>query len=400
MRWLPRAAAMVLFMLGGSAVPGPRLSLPADPVPYQEALGDPRWRAAAPTARQSLEGARARHGLPALSVAVIVNGKPAWAAAISWADVAARAPATLATRYRLGSTSRAVTATVLARLVDQGVMTLDAPIANWRNDLPNKAWLQLIPRQLASHTAGIADYDQNRDLIGLIHSIRERTQFDSVGAALSVFDGNRLKYKPGTGFRYTSYDVVLLSAVMERAANAPFLDLLAREITQPLGVASLGADDQRVPVPDRATFCQHGVQGVKRWRAVNHRYKWAAGGLIASSSDLARIGAAWFDPAYIRPKTRAAFWEPQRLADGTLNPQSYALGWRANDNRTLLGPARPVWNVHHGGVSKGAYSWLCLYPELGIVVSLNANARLDDFVTFIAIEQEITRTFVEAAKRG
>lgn len=77
----------------------------------------------------------------------------------------------------------------------------------------------------------------------------------------------------------------------------------------------------------------------------------------------------------------------------TVNEQSYAIGWRANQNRVLLGPDQPVWNVHHGGVSKGAYSWLVIYPEQRLVVALNANARLDDFADFIAIEQTITRMF-------
>lgn len=63
----------------------------------------------------------------------------------------------------------------------------------------------------------------------------------------------------------------------------------------------------------------------------------------------------------------------------------------------MLGKDLPVWVVHHGGVPKGAYSWLFIYPDLGIVVALDANARLDDFAPFIAIEQAITRAFV---KRG
>lgn len=107
------------------------------------------------------------------------------------------------------------------------------------------------------------------------------------------------------------------------------------------------------------------------------------------------MGSAWLDPGYIAPHTREAFWTPQRLASGAINAQSYAIGWRANSNFKALGPDRPVWNVHHGGVSKGAYSWLVVYPDCRLVVALNANARLDDFGDFIAIEQAISRMFLE-----
>lgn len=395
-RWLPLAAALALAALGGCAGHGERLTLPSDDAPSTELLHEPRWAKAAATARAQLEAARARHGLPSLSVAIVIDGKPAWAAVTGWSDVEARTPARLETRYRLGSTSKAVTATALARLVDRGEMTLDAPIGTWRAKLPNAAWPALTPRQLASHTAGIVDYDQNRDLTGLYHSLVERKQYDQVGDALSVFDGNRLKYRPGSDFRYTSFDVVLLSAAMESAAGMPFLDLLQREITDAIGAASLSADHQDRAMPDRAQFYWRDGRGVKRWRAVNHSYKWAGGGLVASSADLARIGAAWLDPNYITAETRTRFWTPQPLADGRANPQGYAIGWRSNQTRQLLGDARPVWNVHHGGVSKGAYSWLSIYPDLGIVVALNSNARLDAFQTFMALEQEITRTFLAA----
>jgi CubicO group peptidase (beta-lactamase class C family) len=393
-RWLPLAAALALGVLGGCAGHGKPAALPAPSAPYTETLGAPRWHDAAAAARTKLEDARQHHDLPSLSVAVAVEGDIVWAAVSGWADLESRTPASLNTRYRVGSTSKAVTATMLARLVDRGTMSLDAPASTWASDLPNREWPALTPRQLASHTAGIVDYDQNRDLAGLFHSIRERKQFDSVTEALSVFDGNKLKFTPGTGFRYTSFDIVLLSALMENAARAPFLELLDREVARPLGAASLSADHQDRPVPDRATFYFRKDGTIKPWARVNHSYKWAGGGLVASSTDLARIGSAWLDPAYIARETRETFWTPQRLASGEINEQSYAIGWRSNPNHRVLGEDRPIWNVHHGGVSKGAYSWLVIYPDYHLVVALNTNARLDDFGEFMTIEQAISRLFL------
>ena len=199
---------------------------------------------------------------------------------------------------------------------------------------------------------------------------------------------------------YTSNADVAYDTAIESAAGKPFLEVLEEEIARPLGNVNLSADYQDRPVGDRASFYLRDAKGLRRWGRVNHSYKWAGGGLIASSSDLARIGSAWLDPDYISPSVRAAFWEPQRLVSGEVNPQNYAIGWRANANTGLLGIDHPVWNVHHGGVSKGAYSWLVIYPDLGVVVALNANARLDDFQDFIVIEQAITRSFVKGAQNG
>lgn len=390
------AILLVALLLGGCAGHGPRLARPADPPPFEERLYDPRFAAAAEKAGAELRAARARHDLPSLTAAISVDGALVWAGAVGWADVEARRPATIATRYRIGSTSKAVTATGLARLVDAGVMALDRPIGDHVPDLPRREWAPLTPRQLASHMAGIVSYEQNRDLAGLWHSLRERRHFASVAEALSVFDGNGLKSAPGTRFEYTSFDIVLLSRAMEAAAGRPYPALMAEQVFTPAGVPGISPDWPDRDVAERAHFYWRKAGQWRRWRPVDHSYKWAGGGLVASSAELAILGGRWFDPGFIRPETRAEFWEPQRLADGAINEQSYAIGWRSNQQTGLLGADRPVHNVHHGGVSKGANSWLNLYPEFRIAVALNANARLDEFGDLISTEYAITRGFVAA----
>lgn len=398
---MSRLCALILcILLAGCAGHGPRLARPAEPAPFEQRLFDQRFATAAEAAGAELRAACERHNLPSLTAAVSVDGKLVWAAAMGWADVAARRPATIATRYRIGSTSKAVTATGLARLVDAGVMTLDRPIGDWAKDLPNAAWNQLTPRQLASHTAGIVSYEQNRDLLGLWQSIRETRRFDSVAEALSVFDGNKLKYPPGTGFEYSSFDIVLLSRAMEAAAGRPWPELMAERVFAPAGVAGVSPDWRDHDIPGRATFYWRKGDRWRAWRRVDHSYKWAGGGLVASSAELALIGGRWFDPGFIRPETRTAFWEPQRLADGRVNEQYYAIGWRSHPQTRLLGPDRPVHNVHHGGVSKGAMSWLNLYPEWKVAIAINANARFDDFADLIALERPITRAFVDVLEPG
>ena len=386
----------LLWLVAGCASHGSVTALPpAQTAPYDEYLLDERYRDASVAARRHLEEARIRHGLPSLSAAISIDGQLAWAGVSGWSNIEDLVPATVSTRYRLGSTSKAVTATALARLVDAGSMDIDAPISTWMTDLLRSEWSSLTPRQLASHTAGIVDYEQNRDIGGLLQSVMEQKQYDNVQDALSIFDGNGLKYTPGSQFNYSSFDVVLLSAAMEAAAEEPFLSVLNDRVFQPLGGLTISADYQDREVRDRATFYHRKNNQLRRWRKVNHSYKWAAGGLIGSSSDIVLMGGAWFDDRFITEQTREAFWTPQKLLNGTVNEQNYAIGWRSNPQTALFGEDRPISNRHHGGVSKGSYSWMNLYPELGLAVALNTNARLDDFAEFIALEYPITREFAK-----
>src|SRR5690606_19127297 len=77
---------------------------------------------------------------PAVSAAVAVDGKIVWAGATGWANIEAQIPATADTRFRIGSTSKAVTATLLAKMVQAGKIDPDIPIAHYLSDLPNPAW--------------------------------------------------------------------------------------------------------------------------------------------------------------------------------------------------------------------------------------------------------------------
>src|SRR5690606_36884800 len=89
---------------------------------------------------------------PAISAAVAIDGEIVWAGAVGWANVEAQVPATTATLFRIGSTSKAVTGTLLAKMVQEGMIDLDRPIADYYTGLPNPEWEKLTPRQLASHS--------------------------------------------------------------------------------------------------------------------------------------------------------------------------------------------------------------------------------------------------------
>jgi CRP-like cAMP-binding protein len=74
-----------------------------------------------------------------------------------YADVENGIQATPETTYRIGSTSKAVTATAMMRLVQEGKLNLDQPVAELLSTYPATQW-PMTTRQLLSHTAGIPDY--------------------------------------------------------------------------------------------------------------------------------------------------------------------------------------------------------------------------------------------------
>src|SRR5690606_29362357 len=118
---------------------------------------------------------------PAISAAVAIDGEIVWAGAVGWANVEAQVPATTETLFRIGSTSKAVTGTLLAKMVQEGMIDLDRPIADYYTGVPNPEWEQLTPRQLASHSSGLPDYiDNYGDPWGFYYLFKLNKRYTSV----------------------------------------------------------------------------------------------------------------------------------------------------------------------------------------------------------------------------
>ena len=101
-------------------------------------------------------------------------------------------------------------------------------------DLPNNDWENFTSRQLASHTAGLAAYEENNDWIGFYHSLALRKRFKNAADSLSVFDGAKTLFKPSQNFHYSGFDSVLLSAFMESIEGYSFKNIVEREVSEPL----------------------------------------------------------------------------------------------------------------------------------------------------------------------
>jgi len=376
-------------------------AMPEETAPQISNVLDAAYEDAAGDALAQLAAMRAEEGVPGATAAVAIDGTLVWTAATGWSDLDAMTPVTPDSMMRIGSTSKAMTATILARLHDRGVLSMSDTVGDHIDELLNPDWSPLQLRQLMSHTAGMPGYSQNTDWLGVIDTMRMQGSYDSVDEGLRLVDNSRLLFESGADFHYSSFDVNLAAHAAERAAGEEYVSLVEYEIRVPLGLdtpvlGNFGARDE-----DEARYYLIRSGGrVKDWPYTDVSQRWPGGGLVSRSRDLVLVASAWLDPDFISPETREMFWTPMQLADGSVNEQNYAMGWRADRVTSRFGEDRePVRIIHHGGVSRGAMSWLALYPELGISVAVNINTNTPEFSDFARVETGILRRFAEAAGR-
>src|SRR5688572_23375151 len=180
--------------------------------------------------------------MPALSVAVADGTELIWSRALGKADLEFDIPATPGHVFRLGSVSKAVTATVAARMVTRGLLELDAPIAYWLPDLPAHHRATTV-RQLLTHRGGVRHYvpkDLDPTAPGGRITKRSYANRDEI---LALFIDDPLVAPPGSEVSYSSFGYTLASFVMEAAGGTDFVRLVLDEISLPFGLPTLVADE-------------------------------------------------------------------------------------------------------------------------------------------------------------
>ncbi|HSB55685.1 MAG TPA: serine hydrolase domain-containing protein, partial [Gemmatimonadales bacterium] len=99
----------------------------------------------------------ARQRIPGLSIAVLRGDSLLLARGYGEANVEHHVPAADSTVYQSGSVGKQFTAALVVRLVQEGRLGLDDPIARWLPEGPPE-WRRITLRHLLTHTSGIPDY--------------------------------------------------------------------------------------------------------------------------------------------------------------------------------------------------------------------------------------------------
>lgn len=325
------------------------------------------------SARAVVQEILGAHAIPALSIAVMRGDELLWAEAFGKADLELDVTATPAHRFRLGSVSKIVCATLAATLAARGVVDLDAPIAKYMPDLPEQHRATTL-RQLLTHRGGIrhyADKDESQEKPGPI----DRRQYLDNADILAVFIDDPLIARPGERVSYSTFGYTLASVVLETAAKLPFLGLVQRDIAAPLDLKSLGGDAPAAVIPNRVSG-YHPAELVRRvfpafegkWANIpqnNPAYKWAGGGLLASATDLARFGAAHLSPGKLPAAALDTLFTV--YTERTDRSPPLGLGWRIDEDAAK----RLRW--HHAGGQDGARASLVVYPKQELAIAFATN---------------------------
>ena len=349
----------------------------------------PRWGGAAEQARQIVRASVTEQNLPGLSVAVGVGGDIVWAEGFGWADTEKRVPVAPDTQFRIGTASTALTSAAVGLLLEKDRLKLDDEIQVYVPAFPKKQWPVTL-RQVMGHLAGVtSDGGDEGPLFGE-HCGRPVD-------ALQHFAEQSLRFEPGTEYRYSRYDWILVSAAVEAAAEEPFFTFMQKHVFEPLGMDGTTADSAQAAIPARATsyfprFAADPRYGPDVMRDVDYSCYAGSSAFLSTPSDLVRYAMAIDSGKLLQPSTVQLLQTSQRLRSG--QETGYGLGW---DLETVALAGKDTREVgHDGDLLGGMAASLMTFPEHGIVVAVTSNISYAD--TF-AIGSKIAQAFADHGKR-
>ncbi|MBQ4805178.1 beta-lactamase family protein [Aquimarina sp. MMG015] len=305
---------------------------------------------------------------PAVSIAVGQNNKVIWSNVIGYQDIEDKTLADLTTKFRIGSTSKAVTSLGIGVLLQNNKLNLDHQVKQFVSyvDEPLK---DLTLKQLGSHTSGIRNY--GTCLCFPIWEYYNNDSYSSVEESVSLFNNDELLFTPGNNFSYSSYNYTLLSAMIEEASGKPFPEFMKESVFEPLR-ATFIVEETSETIKDAAEFYDVTNQKYKKVYPVNNSNKWAGGGFLASPTDLIKLGNAFLNNELFDKNTTDLLTAPVMLNNSKVNEQNYAIGWR-NDAKDIFNNGTTIRVWHHGGIANGSISLLALFPEYNLSISMLAN---------------------------
>ena len=161
-------------------------------------------------------------------------------AAYGLADRRWEVPVTAGTRFGLASGSKGMTALTVLALVERGTLALGTPARSLLGpDLPLVDDAVTVEHLLA-HRSGIGDY-LDEDAVGSVDEYVMPVPVHRLATTedyLRVLDGHPQVSSPGQRFAYNNGGFVVLALLAERAAAAPFPDLVEELVTRPAGLTA------------------------------------------------------------------------------------------------------------------------------------------------------------------
>lgn len=268
-------------------------------------------------------------------------------------------------KFAYRSITKSFIGTVILQLVDEGLLRLDSPPAEYLSELPIDQTLTIA--ELGTMRSGIANYSAMPQFGELLSADPGRKV--PVSELLELPLSAPMEFPPGSAYEYSNTNTLLLGEIIEQVTGEPWLAAVESRIRTPLGLTSIAYGFQD-PDHDATGFQVAGPDSQEALSTVAPEWFGAAGGLTGDIHDLAAWGAELGRGTTLQPET-----QQQRIAllgstaDDPNSPSYDRYGFAMGEIDGWIG---------HTGNGLGFQSLVMYHPEQETTVAILINGTGED----------------------
>ena len=261
-------------------------------------------------------------------------------------------PVTTKDHGRVGSVTKTMTATVILQLVQEGRLALDDPVSKYVTDVPDGDNITIA--QLLDMRSGLYSYTEDPEFLQAIEADPQRVWTPQ--ELLDIAFAHPADFAPGSNWRYTNTNYILLGLIMEQLTGQTASELLEQRLFTPLGM-----DDTSLPALEDSSMAVPFVHGYHYGSfseplPAEQQAQAAAGTLLPEDVSDANPSWGWTAGSVISTPDDLAVWVDALVSGTLLEPATQQLRL---DSIQSIGPDYPqaegIYGYGYGIDRTGTY---------------------------------------------
>jgi D-alanyl-D-alanine carboxypeptidase len=244
-------------------------------------------------------------GGPPGAIAVVQRGDAIDAHAAGAGEVAGGTPPGVDDAVRIANVSMAFNGAAALLLVSDGTLSLSDSIGKRLPTLP-RAWRRVTLRQALQHTSGLPDFSTTKAWQQAVNA--SPLQPPPPPQLLSYVRSKPLDFAPGSAYRFSNTDNVVVGLMIEAATGSTYADVLQARVDAPLGLTATSLPvDSTMPSPYIRGYAVHPPNAPEDLsEGLAAGWLWAAGGNVSTQTETNRFIRAYVAGATSKQLTSVA----------------------------------------------------------------------------------------------
>jgi len=290
------------------------------------------------------------HGQSMGSIAIAANGVVVYQNAIGYSQVNAslKTPATIKTKYRVGSISKMFTGVMIFQLIEEGKLSLKTPLATYFPQLPNAGKITIA--EMLSHRSGLHNFTSDSVFVTYM------TKPKSESELIDIFAKQKSDFEPDAKFEYCNTNFVLLGYIIEKLTGKTYAEELKTRVTSKIGLTDTYYGAKINPAKNEA-----------------YSYNYAGQWIPATETDMSIPGGAG---AIVSTPTDLVKFIDALFAGKLISPASLELMKTMKDNYGMAMYTMPFYDEKgygHGGDIDGFHGVLFYFPQEKLAIAYISN---------------------------